>query len=352
MGRAVRIADVAAAAGVSPALVSFALNDRPGVAADTRARILAVAEELGYRPNAAARSLRTGRTATVALLVRNLSNPYFLDVVSGAQAAAAPLGVTVLVVDADYDPDAEREHVRRLAAQRVDALAIAPVGRGDAIALWQELRPDAPTVVVNATAPGLSGVTRVGPDNRAAVHLAVRHVTGLGHSRVAFLVAPRSVMADHDRLQAFAELVDELGFDGRAVETSLALGAVEAATAALLAEAAPPPTAIVTNSDHTAHAVYKAARQAGVRVGRDLAVVGHDDLPTSELLDPPLTTLRLDRRALGAAVLARLVGDTGGDHAQPVTLVPRASTGPPPEVAAPARPAEPSPGPVERSSTP
>lgn len=329
VGQTVRISDVAAAAGVSPALVSFALNGRPGVAAGTRARILTVAEELGYRPNTAARSLRTGRTATVALLVRNLSNPYFLDVVSGAQAAAAPLGVTVLVVDADYDPEAEREHVRRLAAQRVDALAIAPVGRGDAIALWQELRPGAPIVVVNATAPGLSGVARVGPDNRAAVDLAVRHIAGLGHRTLAFLIAPRSVMADHDRLQVFEELVDELDLDGRAVETPLALGAVEAVTAGLLADAHPP-TAVVTNSDHTAHAVYKAARQAGVRVGRDLAVVGHDDLPTSELLDPPLTTLSLDRRALGTAVLARLVGTAVGDHAQPVTLVPRASSCPAP----------------------
>jgi DNA-binding LacI/PurR family transcriptional regulator len=324
------IRDVAAAAGVSPALVSLALNNRAGVSPRTRARIVAVADELGYRGNAAARSLRTGRTDVFGLVIRNLSNPYFLDVVGGAQARAHAVGATVLAVDSEYSADAEREHIRRLAAQRVDGLAIAPVGSGDALALWRRLRPGTPLVVVNAEVTDPAGAVRVTPDNTAAVGLAVEHLRALGHVRVAFLTAPRTLMADHDRLRAFHGAASRTGMQPRVVETPLGLAAVRAAVESCL-RAAVRPTAVVTNSDFTAHAVYKAVRDAGLVVGRDVSVVGHDDLPTSELLDPPLTTVALDRRRIGTAVFDRLVPAGSGpapDHVEPVSLVVRGSTGP------------------------
>lgn len=323
------IRDVARAAGVSPTLASFALNDRAGVAATTKARILAAAASLGYQADPHARALRTGSAGVFGLVVRNLANPYFLGVITGAQEAAVRHGRTVLVVDADYSARREQEHVRRLAAQRVEGLAIAPVGPGAAVRLWQRLRPGTPTVVLNATARRIQGVSRVGPDNVQAVDLATRHLAGLGHTEIAFLTAPRRVMADHDRLEEFLRVCQALDVRPAPVETPLNLHDVHDRVLALLDGR--PPTAIVTNSDYTAHAVYKAARQRGLRVGRDLSIVGHDDLPTSELLDPPLTTLRIDARAVGRALVDRLLGEGGParDHHQPVDLVVRASTCPP-----------------------
>ncbi|MGA8116709.1 MAG: LacI family DNA-binding transcriptional regulator [Actinocatenispora sp.] len=320
--------DVASAAGVSITLASFAINGRAGVSDSARQRILDAARQLGYHANPHARALRTGSSNTFALMIRNVTNPFFLDVVSGAQEAAFAEDASVLVVDSDYSSERELRHLQRLAGERVEGLAIAPVGPGASVRRWQELCPDVPTVVLNATAPGIEGVRRVGPDNTAAVELAVRHLAGLGHREIAFLTAESTQMADHDRLAAFLALADTLGIRPRPVETALTLDGVSAVTTRLLT-GPEPPSALITNSDHTAHAVYKAARALGVRIGADLSVVGHDDLPTSELLDPPLTTLRLNRRELGRAVFARMLDPTGlADHREPVELVVRDSTRP------------------------
>jgi LacI family transcriptional regulator len=258
-----------------------------------------------------------------------MQNPYFLDVITAAQQAAATEGTTVLVVDSDYSVERELEHVEQLAAHRVDALAIAPVGPGGSIDRWQEIAEGRPTVVLNATAPGRSGITRVSPDNREAVRLATTHLAELGHRRITFLTAPAHLMADHDRLDAFLEVTEALGVEPDPVETPLNLRAVQEVMDGLFRRA-DRPTAVVTNSDFTAHAVYVTARAAGIEVGRDLSVVGHDNLPTSELLDPPLTTLALDRRSIGRAVAARLHRNASlPDHVEPVSLVVRGSTGAP-----------------------
>jgi LacI family transcriptional regulator len=135
------IRDVARLAGVSVASVSFALNGQPGVADDTRQRILAAAAQLGYRANTQAQALRRGRTTTYGLVIRNFSNPFFLEVLTGAERAASDAGATLLLLDSHYSADREHLLVREIAAQRLAGLAIAPVGKGESLRLWQELRP-------------------------------------------------------------------------------------------------------------------------------------------------------------------------------------------------------------------
>jgi len=319
------IRDVARLAGVSVASVSFALNGQPGVADDTRRRILAVAAELGYRANPQAQALRRGRTTTYGLVIRNFSNPFFLEVLTGAERAATEAGVTLLLLDSHYSADRERLLVQEMAAQRLAGLAIAPVGRGESLRRWQELRPGTPVVALNAAVEGLAGVARVYPDNATAVRLAMLRLAALGHSRVAFLSAPRGLVADPDRLRHFRRLARELGLEPVIMRSPLTIADVRTATGALLAQPNPP-TAIITNSDYTALGIYQTARDLGLRIGPDVSVIGHDDLPTSELLDPPLATIRLDGRAMGRALMARLLGSDGsGDYIAPVELVERPS---------------------------
>lgn len=329
MDRPPSIKDVAREAGVSPTLASFALNGRDGVGEQTRQRVLDVAAALGYRANPYARALRTGNSNSFGLLIRNLANPIFLDVIAGAQEVAAASDSTILVADSDYSIDRERQHIQQFAAHRVDGLAIAPVGPGESVQLWRDLRPSAPTVILYATAQGIDDVIRVCPDNRTAVRLAVDHLASLGHREIAFLTAPPTLIADHDRLAEFEVVCGERGIVPHPVPTPLNLTAVIEHTTQLLAQPNPP-TAVITNSDYTAHGVYLAARERGMVVGRDLSVVGHDDLPTAELLDPPLTTIALDGRALGRELVARLRLIEQGDHAEQVSLVVRGSTGPAP----------------------
>jgi DNA-binding LacI/PurR family transcriptional regulator len=319
------IRDVARVVGVSVATVSFALNGQPGVAADTRRRILAAAAELGYRANPQAQALRRGRTTTYGLVIRNFGNPFFLEVLSGAERAADEAGATLLLLDSHYSVERERMLVREMAAQRLAGLAIAPVGRGDSVRLWQELRPGTPVVALNASVEGITGVSRVYPDNAAGVDLAMRRLAELGHSGVAFLSAPRGLTADPDRLRYFRRLARELGVRPNVMHSPLTITDVRRAAGTLLTRR-DAPTAIITNSDYTALGIYLTARDLSLRIGPDVSVIGHDDLPTSELLDPPLATIRLDGREMGRALMARLL-DRGrpGDYIAPVELVERAS---------------------------
>jgi DNA-binding LacI/PurR family transcriptional regulator len=328
-GRPAGLRDVAKAVGVSLATASLAINGQPGVAEETRRRIVAAAEQLGYRANPQAQALRRGRTTTYGFVVRNFANPFFLEVLSGAQQVAADSGATLLVLDSRYSLDRERRHVRELAAQRVAGLAIAPVGTGESIRLWHDLRPGAPVVALNASADGIRDVCRVHPDNEAAVSLPMRRLAELGHACVAFLSAPHHLMADPDRLRHFRRLARELDVRPRVMYSPLTIADVQQAAGALLAGPGAP-TAIITNSDYTAHAVYKAARELALPVGRGVSVVGHDDLPTSELLAPPLATIRMDHRAMGRALMMRLL-EPGppGDYVADVELVERASLQPP-----------------------
>lgn len=319
------IRDVARMAGVSVASASFALNGQPGVAQDTRRRILAVAAELGYRANTQAQALRRGRTTTYGIVVRNFANPFFLEVLSGAEEVAGEFGATLLLLDSRYSAERERRHVQEMAAQRLAGLAIASVGTGESIRMWQELRPGAPVVALNTSVAHAAGVSRVCPDNAAAVELPLRRLAELGHTCAGFLSAPRRLMADPDRLKHFRRLAPELGLRARVMYSPLTLADVRQCALTVLA-GHDAPTAIITNSDYTAGAVYKAARELGLRVGPDVSVVGHDDLPTSELLDPPLATIVLDGREMGRTLMRRLLGqDPPGDYVAPVELVERAS---------------------------
>lgn len=323
------IRDVARMAGVSVATASLALNGQPGVADETRRRTLAAAEQLGYRANPQAQALRRGRTTTYGFVVRNFANPFFLEVLSGAQQVAAESGATLVVLDSRYSLERERRHVQEMAVQRVAGLAIAPVGSGESIRLWQELRPEAPVVALNGSADGITGISRVSPDSTAAVELPMRRLAELGHTSVAFLSAPPALMADPDRLRHFRRLARQLGLRPRVMYSLLTIADVQRAAVTLLSSR-DAPTAIITNSDYTAHAVYKAARELSLPVGPGISVIGHDDLPTSELLDPPLATIRMDQRAMGRALMMRLL-EPGppDDYIAGVELIQRASLQPP-----------------------
>ena len=321
----VGIRDVAKLAGVSIASASMALNGQPGVADGTRRRIADAAERLGYRANPQAQTLRSGRSTIYGFVVRNLANPFFLDVMSGAEQVASEAGATLLVLDSRYSVDREAEHIRNMAAQRLAGLAIAPVGAGAAIQHWQQLRPGTPVVALDASLRGVSGLSLVTPDNLAAVTLPMRRLAELGHVSVAFISAPRGLMADADRLRHFRLQATELGLRGRVVYSRLTMHDVGHKARAVLC-GAEPPTSMITNSDYTAHAIYKAARELALRVGPEISVVGHDDLPTSELLDPPLATIRVDRREMGRQLMSRLLAKSPqGDFVAPVELIERAS---------------------------
>ncbi|MBR8743746.1 LacI family DNA-binding transcriptional regulator [Nocardiopsis sp. MG754419] len=325
----VTLRDVAARAGVSVAQASFALNGRGRVASATVERVRRAAAELDYQVDTRARQLRTGQRAAYGVVIRNMRNPYFLDVLRGMEVRAHRQGAFLLILSSDYDVERESAALRRLSAEGVAGLAIAPIGRRGPFRDWLPGRPHLPVVAFNCTpdpeGPFGERVSTVGPDDGAAISLALEHLRARGHRDATLVMAPEGLAADWGREEEFHRRCAEWGLSATVVRCPLDHADV-ARMAAERMRAASGHEAFVVNSDHLGTAVYEAARALDLRVGRDVSVVAHDDLPTSALLDPGLTTLRLDRELLGDHVM-RLLSEPGAPEAVrlPVHLIDRGS---------------------------
>ena len=344
--------DIARALGVSVGAVSVAINGRPGVSDELRRTVQETAERLGYSPNRSAVALRTRRSGLVGLLIRNLRNPFFLDVAEGFERECAARGREVVIGSSHYDLRRELALVHAFADRAVDALALAPIGGGRAAHAWKAAT-GAPIVLLNSVtyAPDVVAL-RVHSDGAAALDGAVDHLVGLGHRRIALIEGPRSQSPDLERTEFFRASIRRHGLRGRVLEADdLSWGAIGRRLATDVRRGpGHRTTALVTNSDDAAYGVYAAARELGLVIPRDLSVVGSDDLDTSRLLDPALTTHYIDRRGMGATA-ARLLLDALAQQAtaageahegagaaasmgprtvtMPVLLKVRASTGPP-----------------------
>ncbi|GLU50225.1 LacI family DNA-binding transcriptional regulator [Nocardiopsis ansamitocini] len=323
--------DVAARAGVSTAQASFALNGSGRVAPGTAERIRRAAAELDYQADSRARALRTGQRSAYGVVIRNMRNPYFLDVLRGMEVTAHEHDALLLIMSSDYDPEREAAALRRFTAEGVGGIAIAPIGRGGPLSDWRSRNPAIPVVAFNCTPdPDLSAgqgalpVPTVGPDDGAAIALALGHLKEYGHRRATLVVAPKERVADWGREEEFERLCGVWAMEGTVLRCPLDYRGVARVAGERIA-ASPRHQAFVVNSDHLGAAVYDAAHALGLRVGRDVSVVGHDDLPTSRLLDPGMTTVRFDRERLGEHVMGLLLAPQEKSLSLPVELVVRDS---------------------------
>jgi DNA-binding LacI/PurR family transcriptional regulator len=331
------IADVARAAGVSKGAVSFALNDRPGVAEATRARILAVADDLGWTPSHRARALSSSRAMTVGLVLARLpetlsADPFFPAFIAGVEATLADRG-QALLLQVVADQQTERRSYEALAANgRVDGVFLTDLRVDDP-------RPDLlkalglPTVVI-APCPVDGPWPVVAVDDRPGIAAAVEHLVSLGHRRIAHVGGPTEFVHTRSRREAWSTALAEAGLDeGPCLHYDFSPTGGAEATNRLL-DCAEPPTAIVFANDLMAIAGMSAAQTRGLQVPDDLSVTGFDDTSIAGHLRPPLTTVRTDVVAWGRAaadVLLRLVdGGPCLDLSLPSPqLVVRASTAAP-----------------------
>lgn len=334
------ITDVARAAGVSKGAVSFALNDRPGVAPATRERILSVARDLGWSPNTRARALSVSRALAVGLVIARSpetlrSDPFFPAFIAGCESVLSERGYALLLQvtpTRDDQHDRERESYRRLAVEgRVDGVFVTDLHVDDPRpALLAEL--GLPAVVVG---PGheQDRWPEVGVDDGPPVVAAVEHLVALGHTRIAHVGGPRALVHGRSRYEAWSVALQEAGLPtGPYVEADFSAEAGADATRLLL-DSPTPPTAIVYANDLMALAGLSVAQGRGVDVPGDLSIVGYDDTELGACVQPALTTVGSDVLAWARAAATRLLELVDDQpptpyHLSPPHLIVRGSTGP------------------------
>jgi DNA-binding LacI/PurR family transcriptional regulator len=330
------INDVASAAGVSKGAVSFALNNRPGLAPQTRQRILDVAAELGWTPSPRARALSVSRALAVGLVVARppeifRADAFFPAFISGLEMVLSERGHALLLMVAEHGDAAT---YRRLAREgRVDGVFVTDLQVDDPRpALLEDLA--LPAVVIGPPVEGDPTPT-LGVDDAPGVAAAVAHLTGLGHRRIAHVSGPQSMVHGRSRRAAWERALREAGLPSDlCVEADFSAESGAAATRALL-DLAEPPTAIVYANDLMAMAGLSLAVSRGVSIPGELSVTGYDDTEIAAHLQPSLTTVAIDVVAWGRAAATRLLELIGSQEPTPVDLPParlvvRASTGPAP----------------------
>jgi DNA-binding LacI/PurR family transcriptional regulator len=321
----VSITDIAAAAGVSPSTVSRALGDHPRISLARREAIQALAREMGYRPSQVARSLVTGRTRTLGVVITDVTDPFVAEVLKGAEAASREAGFSLLFATSDRDPDREIEALRLLLDRQVDGMIIIS---GRAGRRYTELRAPAeagstgwPLVLVNNEYAG-PGIYSVRTDNVAGAHEAVSYLKRLGHHRIAFIAGPTQGRSSAERLTGYRQGIAANGL-GPVGEVIIAgAGLLEDGVPALAALMAQPdrPSAVLCYNDLAAIGLLAAAARAGMHVPDDLSVVGYDNIPLSSFSVPPLTTVDQPKEQMGRTAVRMCVQTLAGDTVSHVLL--------------------------------
>lgn len=329
------IYDIARLAKVSPATVSRALSQPDLVSEATRQRVQAAVAELGFVPNAAAKSLRTRRTGKLLVTVPDVSNPFFAEIVKGVEEAAQAEGYAVLLGDTQQQPEREESYAQILRRQEADGLIVLghrlpPTARE----LVDALGTAAPVVNGCEFTPEL-GVPSVHIDNAAAASVAMDHLYALGHRRIGVIGGPESNPLHHQRLEGATSTAKAHGaLDSLSVESGdFSVESGYTAGERLLSQPHPP-SAVFCFSDEMAMGVLAACRKRGVDVPRDMSVVGFDDLRTTRYLAPALTTISQPMRLIGhetvRVLLDILAGKPHPDGVElPFELIVRESTAPP-----------------------
>jgi LacI family transcriptional regulator len=308
--------DVANHAGVSVGTVSNVINRPDRVGPGTRARVLAVIDQLGYVRSETARQLRVGSSRLMAVLVLDMASPFFVELARGAQATARTAGLRVMVCSSAHDPAEEAEYLAMFAEQRVRGVLITPAGTSaSSLPLLERYR--IPHVFADRVVP-VGRACSVSVDDVLGAALAVEHLTSRGHTRIAFINGPPQLAQCQDRLKGARQAIEEAGQSPGGLRV-LEVGQLDVASGrdagARLLGLSERPTAVFCANDLLALGVLQALFAAGVRVPDDVALVGYDDIEFAAAAAVPLTSVRQPARRIGAAAAELLIGETGPDGA-------------------------------------
>jgi LacI family transcriptional regulator len=306
------IREIAKRAKVSTATVSRTINHVPTVDPALAKRVLKVIEDMGYYPNSQARALVSGKSRIFGLIVSEITNPFFPEIVQAFEDIAVQNHYEILLTSTAHDPKRMELAVRRMIERRVDGVAILTFGMEEA--LVDDLRFRKVPLVFVDVGPNAAGVTNIRVNYQQGIREAVRHLAELGHKRIAFVTGPTILKSAMARRAAFEEAMQE---NGLAVDPELIVTGdhkVEGGVAALarLASLAQRPTGILCSNDMTAVGVMREAYGRGIVIPRELSVIGFDDIRLAEFTTPPLTTVRMSQKLLAEYAFQALRSEVEG----------------------------------------
>jgi LacI family transcriptional regulator len=318
--RSVDIRDVAKKAGVSVGTVSRVVNGHPSVTTAKRERVQRAIAELRYRPDVFAQSLRKRTSNTIGVIIPDIRNPFFAELMQCIEIRARGLGYSVLFGSSHEDPEAEADHIEAFAARKVDGILLLP-STGATSARDVE---GVPIIVVDRP---IEGHPAVAADNRSGARLAAEYLLSLGHRRVACISGPKTSPTAKARLDGFLDVMTPhyraagLAIDDYVISCEFNYVAGQRAADALLSGPKPRPTAIFAGSDQQAIGALRAAADCGIAVPSELSVIGFDGILLSDLVTPRLTTIVQPVAKIAEAAVAILLNANLSDEAKAPILL-------------------------------
>ena len=302
------IRTIARAANVSIATVSRTINNVPTVNPKIAKRVWEVIDELDYFPNTQARALVSGRSKIFGLIVSEITNPFFPELIQGFEDIAVEHGYEILVSSTNYDPKRMSHCIRRMLERKVEGVAIMTFGIEEPL-LDQLAKRNVPLVFIDI-GPKRPGISLLKVDYHHGIRQGVQHLAVLGHRNIAFISGPATLHSAQSRLSAFSTSLKECGIPVNPawiVEGDHTMdGGIAAMERLLAANAKKMPTAVMCSNDMTAIGVLHRLYRAGLRVPDDLSVIGFDDIHIAEVTIPPLTTVQMSRFELARSAVAAL----------------------------------------------
>lgn len=311
------IREIAKRARVSTATVSRAINRIPTVDPQLAKRVWKVVEELGYYPNTQARSLVSGKTRIFGLIVSEITNPFFPEIVQSFEDIAVQHNYEILLTSTVHDPKRMESSVRRMIERRVEGVAVLTFGMEES--LLEDLRFRKVPLVFVDVGPRVAHVSNIKINYQHGIQQAVQHLAALRHQRISFITGPLNLKSARARKNAFEESMREIGMG---VEPDLVIEGdhtMEGGMKALaqLASLRSRPTAIMCSNDMTAIGVMREAYDYGIAVPRDLSVVGFDNVRLAQFMTPPLTTVQMSQTELAKLAFRALLTEVERDTTSP-----------------------------------
>jgi LacI family transcriptional regulator len=303
----VTLVDVARQAGVSRSTVSLVLRNSPLVAEETRQRVLTAIQELGYIYNRGAARLRSQRSHTIGLVITDIANPFFAELTIGVEATLEQQGYVALLANTSDTATKQARFLATIQEHQADGLLLCPA-RGTSVKAIKELSTHLPTALFTRSLPRLV-VDYVGADNENGAEMAVTHLIGLGHQRIAFVGGPRDSSARRERLRGYRNglVRHDLAVDKSLLVTTDVTRADGHRAILPLLDLVDPPTAALCYNDVVAFGVMLGLQAAGRKPGQDFAVIGFDDVAEAALWQPALTTVAISPQQIGAQAAHRLL---------------------------------------------